>query len=229
MSVRRFEDLAELLDAVDLMSVDFIELRADRVAAREVEPGVVQLGVAHELTTDAVVISFQCTLRHEAADIVAAVQCRYAFTAERQGTVNAPDSGSAAAELGSAAVELDRAAAEVGGAAAELDVRAGVAEIAPDVLRDFVEKVAVMAAYPFLRQGIHTLGTMLGLSGVTLGLLRAGSFSLEADGQPAATRARAAQFRCLNSPVPAPRSSITPPATQFSASQFDVCSRFRRS
>lgn len=154
MATSRFADIADLLAAVELESVEFIELRAERVATREAEPGVVQLGVAHEQTAAALLVSFQCVLRHEVADIIAAVQCRYGFIDMK------PDAEQRHDDTTGPAGKTARPEPTV------------------PALRDFIEKIAVMAAYPYLRQGVHTLASMLGLPGVTLGLLRAGSFTI---------------------------------------------------
>lgn len=149
---RQFSDVGALVDSLELQSVDFIELHAERVPAREVESGVVDLGVASEGTPDALVLSFRCILHHREAEVIAAVQCRYVFTQTEGGATDESEAADAMPE---------------------------------PLVREFVEKVAVMAAYPFLRQGIHTLVSMLGIGGVTLGLLKAGRFSL---GDPAAAR-----------------------------------------
>lgn len=54
-------------------------------------------------------------------------------------------------------------------------------QVGDDVLNEFTERVAVMAAYPFLRQGIATLAATLEMPVPILGLLRAGSFTFAAE------------------------------------------------
>jgi hypothetical protein len=51
-------------------------------------------------------------------------------------------------------------------------------ELPQEVVAEFVERVGVMAAFPYLREAIHTTATRLGVNVPVLGLLRSGSFSL---------------------------------------------------
>lgn len=53
--------------------------------------------------------------------------------------------------------------------------------LAKAVLKEFIERVAVMAAFPFLRESIATTAARMELGVPVLGLLRAGSFSLDED------------------------------------------------
>lgn len=53
------------------------------------------------------------------------------------------------------------------------------ADIPELVLKEFIEKVAVMAAYPFLRQGVATMATVVEAPVPLLGLLRSGEFRLD--------------------------------------------------
>ncbi|MBI9113625.1 hypothetical protein [Sanguibacter suaedae] len=48
---------------------------------------------------------------------------------------------------------------------------------------EFVEKVGVMAVYPFLREHIFTTAGRLGVAPPVLGLLRAGTFTIASDQQ----------------------------------------------
>lgn len=51
-------------------------------------------------------------------------------------------------------------------------------EISASVVKEFIERVAVMAAYPFIRESIATTAARMELAVPVLGLLRSGSFSL---------------------------------------------------
>lgn len=48
----------------------------------------------------------------------------------------------------------------------------------PDVLREFVERVGVMAAYPFVREGLHSTASKLRVRAPLLQLLRADQIRL---------------------------------------------------
>lgn len=153
---KKVESLPDLVAAVELVGVTFIELRAERVAPREVDPDSMQIAIAQEVSSEVITLSFQGIIKMETADLVAAVQTRFAFT-------NPTDASS----------------------------------IPEPVLEEFIEKLGIMTAYPYIRQGIHTLSTMLGIAPVTVGLLRAGTFELNAndsesvpadDNQPNASR-----------------------------------------
>lgn len=48
-----------------------------------------------------------------------------------------------------------------------------------EAIREFVEKVGVMSVYPYLREGVYTLASNLGVSQPVLALLRAGQIRLE--------------------------------------------------
>jgi len=70
----------------------------------------------------------------------------------------------------------------------QLQVRAAVAvvyergsdeEIPEDVRVEFLEKVAIMAAYPYLRAEVQELAAGLRAGNVTLGVLRQGEFRVE--------------------------------------------------
>lgn len=52
-------------------------------------------------------------------------------------------------------------------------------DVAPTAIRDFVEKVGVMAVFPFLREQVFTTATRLGVPAPVVGLLRAGEFHVE--------------------------------------------------
>lgn len=61
-------------------------------------------------------------------------------------------------------------------------------ELPRPVLREFIERVAIMAAFPFIRESIATTAARMELGVPVLGLLRAGSFTLdEGDLQETAT------------------------------------------
>lgn len=51
------------------------------------------------------------------------------------------------------------------------------------VVGEFVEKVGVMAVYPFLREQIFTTASRLGVPAPVLGLLRAGGFTIDQSGE----------------------------------------------
>ena len=52
-------------------------------------------------------------------------------------------------------------------------------EFSDEIARDFVERVAVMAAFPFLREAVVTMAARLALEVPLLGLLRAGQFTID--------------------------------------------------
>lgn len=70
------------------------------------------------------------------------------------------------------------------------DTKIDATTIPKKVSIEFVERVAIMAAYPFLRQGIASLAAMLELPVPILGLLRGGTFKIndddDSEGSPAA-------------------------------------------
>lgn len=133
--------VSAFLDAVQLAGVAFIELQATRVQERSVDLDTMQIGIAQEMSSEAVVLSFRVHVEAESADLVVAVQTRYEFQP----------------------VPID------------------VSDIPESVIKSFIETVGVMSAYPYLRQGISSLSSMLGLPPVTIGLLRAGTVSLDDD------------------------------------------------
>lgn len=49
-------------------------------------------------------------------------------------------------------------------------------------MAEFIERVAVMAAFPFVREALHDLSRRLGAGPVVLGLLRPGDIKLEPAG-----------------------------------------------
>lgn len=51
-------------------------------------------------------------------------------------------------------------------------------EVDAEVIREFVERVAIMAIYPFIRESIFSTARKLGVPPPVLGLIRAGGFSL---------------------------------------------------
>ncbi|MHA7620546.1 hypothetical protein ACX12M_18700 [Cellulosimicrobium cellulans] len=51
----------------------------------------------------------------------------------------------------------------------------------PPVKAEFVERVGVMAVYPFLREGVFAMATRLQVGAPVVGLLKAGEFSLDMD------------------------------------------------
>lgn len=51
-------------------------------------------------------------------------------------------------------------------------------DLEQDVVRDFIEKVAVMAAFPYVREAISSMAARLELEVPILGVLRQGEFSL---------------------------------------------------
>lgn len=54
-------------------------------------------------------------------------------------------------------------------------------EFSTDIVVEFIERVAVMAAYPFLREAIATMAARLEVDVPMLGLLKAGQFQLHPD------------------------------------------------
>ena len=52
-------------------------------------------------------------------------------------------------------------------------------ELPKPVVKEFIERVAIMAAYPFIRESIATTAARMQLAVPVLGLLRSGSFSLD--------------------------------------------------
>lgn len=52
-------------------------------------------------------------------------------------------------------------------------------DVAEAVAAEFVEKVGVMAVFPFLREQIYTTASRLGVAPPVIGLLRAGSFRID--------------------------------------------------
>ena len=52
-------------------------------------------------------------------------------------------------------------------------------ELSKPVVKEFIERVAIMAAYPFIRESIATTAARMQLAVPVLGLLRSGSFSLD--------------------------------------------------
>ena len=53
-------------------------------------------------------------------------------------------------------------------------------EIAETAMVEFIERVAIMTAFPFIRESLHDLSRRLGAGPVVLGLLRPGDIQLEA-------------------------------------------------
>jgi hypothetical protein len=51
-------------------------------------------------------------------------------------------------------------------------------EVAPGVLRDMIEKLAIMAVFPYLREGIASLAARLEVTVPMLGIMRQGEFQL---------------------------------------------------
>ena len=54
-------------------------------------------------------------------------------------------------------------------------------DLSSDVVGEFVERVGVMAIFPYLREAVHTTASRLGVDAPVLGLLRAGNFRISAD------------------------------------------------
>lgn len=52
-------------------------------------------------------------------------------------------------------------------------------DVSKAVLAEFIERVAIMAAFPFIRESIATTAARMELNVPRLGLLRAGSFSMD--------------------------------------------------
>lgn len=52
-------------------------------------------------------------------------------------------------------------------------------EVSPSAMKEFVERVGVMAAFPYVREGVHDLASKLRAPAPLLGLLRAGAVQLE--------------------------------------------------
>ena len=50
----------------------------------------------------------------------------------------------------------------------------------PEIMAEFIEKVSMMAVFPFLRESIFTTATRLGIDAPVIGLLRAGDLQLSA-------------------------------------------------
>lgn len=57
-------------------------------------------------------------------------------------------------------------------------------QVSHAVATEFVERVGVMAVYPFLREHIHTTASRLGVPAPVVGLLRAGGFHVDAPEAP---------------------------------------------
>lgn len=62
------------------------------------------------------------------------------------------------------------------GAAFELRERV---EIPADVMQDFVERVGIMAAYPFVREAVHSLASRMRVEAPLLQLLQGNALKLE--------------------------------------------------
>jgi hypothetical protein len=54
-------------------------------------------------------------------------------------------------------------------------------DLSKSVLKEFIERVAIMAAFPFIRESVATTAARMELGVPVLGLLRAGGFSLDED------------------------------------------------
>lgn len=52
-------------------------------------------------------------------------------------------------------------------------------EVGSDTVREFIEKVGVMTVYPYLREGVFTLASNLGISAPVMALMRAGSIRVD--------------------------------------------------
>lgn len=68
---------------------------------------------------------------------------------------------------------------------ADLAVHYAISEplhLTPPVVAEFLEKVAVMAAYPYLRESIATSAVRLGIDVPTLGLMKQGDLQVELPG-----------------------------------------------
>lgn len=75
---------------------------------------------------------------------------------------------------------LDREDVRITAAAATLFSRESEDEVPEDVRVEFIEKVAVMAAYPYLRADVQNMAADLRIGSVTLDLLRQGQFRVGA-------------------------------------------------
>lgn len=78
-----------------------------------------------------------------------------------------------------------RCQAAVDGGGAQYKVDAGAVftlsppgAVVPEIVREFTEKVGVMAVYPYVRSAVGNLGAQLGVDQPTLPLLRFGSIRL---------------------------------------------------
>ena len=69
-------------------------------------------------------------------------------------------------------------AAKLVAAVATLYQRTGNDEIPEQTRIEFIEKVAVMAAYPYLRNALQELAAKLRLGNITLDIMRQGSFRI---------------------------------------------------
>lgn len=57
--------------------------------------------------------------------------------------------------------------------------RSSTEEISEDVQKEFIEKVSIMAAFPYLREGVHSMGARLELGSIPLlPILRLGNFEV---------------------------------------------------
>jgi hypothetical protein len=54
-------------------------------------------------------------------------------------------------------------------------------EVPDDVIAEFLERVGVMAVYPYLRAAIHGSAAQIGADAPVLGLLRSGSINVQPD------------------------------------------------
>ncbi|MEV0771442.1 hypothetical protein [Nocardia salmonicida] len=80
-----------------------------------------------------------------------------------------------------------RAAVDGGGAQYKVDAGAVFTlappgAVVPEIVREFTEKVGVMAVYPYVRSAVSNLGAQLGVDRPTLPLLRFGSIRLDEQG-----------------------------------------------
>lgn len=130
---------AELLNIIELTSVTFAELHAERTVESATGEGL-----------DTVSTALETQIRQEGNRLF--VRCNT--------TAVAPDGKYLADAIG-----LFTATHEF--------------ELAPGVDREFVERVALMAIYPFVREAIHNMSQRLGGGQVQLGFFRPGRVPLE--------------------------------------------------
>ena len=140
-AARQIDEIQGLVDALDLVEIQFVELSAIRQPDRDDDfVTTTAIEVAVHRTAVAFGQRFRLSACSQAADFVVGVQSTYRAVKP---------------------IEFARALGE-----------------------EFIERVAIMAAYPYLREGLSSAAARLGVEVPLLGLLRAGQFKLDTDDDP---------------------------------------------